>query len=225
MTIIHGDNTIKSRQALIELLSQHKIKGREVVTISARSLTPAQLEQSIGGQSLFGTQKVVVVEELHSQADSAKRKQLVAQLAESSAEIILWEKRLLTATMLKKLGKAQVETFKASSILFSWLDGLGQKGAVKNQLVQLKDICAQESAQFCFSMMCRQIRLLIAAKDDGQVKGAPFIVSKLKRQAQHFTLPKLLQLHSRLLQIEFAQKRALSKLSMEQQLDLFVLDL
>ena len=199
MTIIHGDNTIKSRQALIELLSQHKIKGREVVTISARSLTPAQLEQSIGGQSLFGTQKVVVVEELHSQADSAKRKQLVAQLAESSAEIILWEKRLLTATMLKKLGKAQVETFKASSILFSWLDGLGQKGAVKNQLVQ--------------------------AKDDGQVKGAPFIVSKLKRQAQHFTLPKLLQLHSRLLQIEFAQKRALSKLSMEQQLDLFVLDL
>lgn len=225
MTIIHGDNTIKSRQSLIELLSSFKSSGKEITQISGKNLTAAVLEQAIGGQSLFGSDAVVVIEELHSQQDSAKRKQLIKMLAESSAEIVLWEKRLLTATMLKKFKDAKVETFKASSILFSWLDGLGQKGDRTKQLQQLQDICRQESAQFCFTMITRQIRLLLAAKDDGKLKTAPFIVAKLKKQGQNFSLEKLLSLHERILQIELGQKRGLSKLSMEQQLSLLVLDL
>lgn len=223
MTIIHGENTIKSRQALLDLIERFKSQGYEIVSLSAKNLSTAQLEQALGGESLFGHSKVVIVEELHSQQESAKRKQLVSLLAATSAEVILWEKRLLTATMLKKFPKATVDTYKASSILFSWLDSLGKKGNPASQIKQLQEICNQESAQFCLSMIIRQIRLLIASKDDGQLKAAPFVVVKLKQQAQKFTIDQLVALHSKLVGIEFAQKRSLSKLTLEQQLQLFVL--
>lgn len=223
MTIIHGENTIKSRQALLDLIEKYKSRGFETLTLSAKNLSTAQLEQALGGDSLFGSSKVVIVEELHSQQESAKRKQLITLLAASTAEVILWEKRLLTATMLKKFPKATVDTYKASSILFSWLDSLGKKGNPAGQIKQLQEICKQESAQFCLSMITRQIRLLIASKDDGQLKAAPFVVVKLKSQAHQFTIDQLVALHNKLLQIEFAQKRSLSKLSLEQQLQLFVL--
>jgi DNA polymerase III delta subunit len=223
MTIIHGENTIKSRQALLDLIEKYKSRGFETLILSAKNLATAQLEQALGGDSLFGSSKVVIVEELHSQQESAKRKQLITLLSATTSEVILWEKRLLTATMLKKFPKASVDTYKASSILFSWLDSLGKKGNPAGQIKQLQDICKQESAQFCLSMITRQIRLLIASKNDGQLKAAPFVVVKLKSQAQQFTIDQLVALHTKLLQIEFAQKRSLSKLSLEQQLQLFVL--
>lgn len=225
ITIIHGDNTVTSRKALVELLDSYREKRIDVEQFAAKSLGVSQLEESLGGQSLFGGEKVIVVEELHSQPDSAKRKALVKMLAEASVDVIVWEKRVLTAVMLKKFGQAKVDTHKASNILFSWLDTLGKKNDIQHQLEQLHEICAKESAQFCFSMICRQIRLLIAATDDGQLKGAPFIIAKLKKQSQLFSLPQLLQLHSKLLEIEYAQKRALSKLTMEQQLDLLVISI
>lgn len=223
MTIIHGENTIKSRQALLDRIEKYKSQGFEIVTLSAKNLSSAQLEQALGGESLFGSSKVVVIEELHSQQESAKRKQLIAQLAATTGEAILWEKRLLTATMLKKFPSATVDTYKASSILFSWLDTLGKKGNPGAQIKQLQEICKQESAQFCLSMITRQIRLLVASKDDGQLKAAPFVVEKLRKQAQQFTLDQLVALHGKLCQIEYAQKRSLSRLNLEQQLQLFVL--
>ena len=62
ITIIHGDNTVTSRKALVELLDAYRAKNIEIHRLAAKSLNVAQLEETIGGQSLFGGDSVVVVE-------------------------------------------------------------------------------------------------------------------------------------------------------------------
>lgn len=225
MLIIHGENTSKSRLKLTELINLAKNEQKEVFTLQAKSLTPALLEESLGGTTLFGSSQLIVIEELHSLPESSKKKQFISLLSNSKEEILLWEKRLLTATMLKKFPEAKVETFKTSNILFQWLDMLGVSKDKKRVLKDLQLIIKDEGAFFCFTMIVRQIRLLIAAVDDGKLSGAPFIVSKLKKQAQSFNLQQLLDIHTKLLEIDYRQKRSLSKLTLEEELDLLILSL
>lgn len=225
MFIFHGDNTINSRQALTDLLESLKEKGLRIERLAAKSLTPQELENALGGQSLFGTEHVVVIEDLHSLPESAKKKELIAQLQVTDTEVVLWEKRLLTKTMLNKFAKAKEQSYVVSNILFKWLDQLGTATNKKQLIEQMHAIFKKDSAQFCFTMLIRQVRLLISALDDGKISGAPFIVAKLKKQARSFSLDQLLQLHRKLLEIDYRQKRSASRLTLEQELDLLLLSL
>lgn len=243
MLIIHGENTIKSRDKLTSLVQAARAAKLDVLRLLGKELTLAVLEEAFAASSLFGTDKIIVIEELHSLPKSGKKEQLIAAVGEQASiesqsgtglvalgsttlpAIILWEKRQLTPTMLKKFGKAQSEEFKSSSVLFKWLDGFGVSRDKSGQLKELHQIYDQDGAEFLFAMLARQVRLLLSAKDDGQLKGAPFIVTKLKKQAAAFGLEKLLQLHSQLLEIDRQQKTSATRLTLQQQLDLLVLSL
>lgn len=230
MHILHGENTVKSRGRLTEQLEAAHVRNIDVVRLAAKELTPALLEESLVSTSLFGTEKLVVIEELHSLPKSAKKDALIEQLSQASKNpespaLILWEKRALTATMLKKFKDAVVEEFKSSSVLFRWLDGFGIATDKTQQLKELQQIYKQDGPEFLLAMIARQVRLLLSLKDDGQVKMAPFMVGKLKKQAAAFSLEKLLQIHKQLLELDVAQKTSNSRLTLQQQLDLLVLSL
>ena len=81
MIILHGDNTVSSRNELAKLLSQAKEHDTEIVRIDAKSLTRATLESSLGEQDLFGTPKLIVIETLHSLPKSKKKNELVELVA------------------------------------------------------------------------------------------------------------------------------------------------
>ncbi len=241
MLIIHGENTIKSRARLTGVLQAARDAQLDLKRLLGKELTLAVLEEAFAASSLFGTEKVIVIEELHSLPKSAKKDQLIqmvsAQVTELLSEgsgtitgtsipkLVIWEKRQLTPTMLKKFGKAPAEEFKSSSVLFRWLDGFGTSTDKSHQLQQLHQIYDQDGAEFLFAMLARQVRLLLSAKDDGQLKGAPFIIAKLQKQAAAFSQDKLLQLHTQLLQIDQNQKTSSSRMTLQQQLDLLVLTL
>lgn len=223
MHILHGEHTIKSRNRLTELTQDARSKGQDVFRFSAKELTPALVEENLASSSLFGTEKIVVFEEVHSLPKSQKKDQLIKMLAAASDQpIILWEKRTLTPTMLKPFKNAKIEEFKLSSVLFRWLDSLGTSTNKTKQLQELHEIYVADGAEFCFAMLARQVRLLISAKDDGQLKGAPFIVSKLRKQAHGFTLEKLLSTHKQLLQFDLAHKQSQTRQTLEQELDLLI---
>jgi len=100
MYILHGENIVKSRQKLTELISKAKNSDRQVKTLAAKKLTTPELEQSLGNQSLFGVEQTIIIEELHSLPTSKRKKELIEQISAastqpdgSSVEIILWEKR------------------------------------------------------------------------------------------------------------------------------------
>ncbi|GIK83625.1 MAG: hypothetical protein BroJett025_02470 [Patescibacteria group bacterium] len=226
MIIIHGENTITSRDKLLDVISDYKKQGIELVRLEAKDLSEAQLETTLGEGDLFGTKKAIIIEGLHSLPKSEKQKTLIKLCCNATNhEIVLWEKRELTATMLKPFPQAQVYAYKASKTLFSWLDLLGTNGNETKKIQLLHDAIETDGDFFCFIMLIRQFRLLIQAKTGEKIAGAPFMISKLQKQAQQFSLEQLLKIHQQLLIFDFEQKTSKSLLSMNQWLDLFTVKL
>ncbi|MEX0896107.1 MAG: hypothetical protein WDZ94_04215 [Patescibacteria group bacterium] len=225
--IFHGENTVQSRSDWLQIKELFESKGFTASQHNAKQLDLAQLEQLLSAQSLFGDQRVITIEGLLSLPQSKKKKQLVSYLAEQlelDVAILLWEPKLITAAGLKPFKKAQVHTHKAAKQIFSWLDSLGQTKSAQMQQ-QLSQLTAQESAIFIHTMLARQLRMLIAAKDGGTVTGAPFMIKKLQAQAQRFQLRQLLAAHQSVLEIEYRQKQGITRLTWEQELDLWLISL
>lgn len=226
LTIIHGEHTPHSREKLTELLSAAHQAGTTVTRLTAKELTPALLTDFLQRTSLFAEKELLVIEELHSLVKSKQKDVLIQLIAgETEKDIILWEKRELTATMLKPFTRPQVFVFPLSKQLFAFVEKLGTYASKETCIQNAHAVYEQDGAYFLFAMLCRQVRSLISAHDDGMLKGAPFMISKIKKQAQFFTLPQLLSLHTQLLMIDTAEKQSGSALTLEQQLDLLFLSL
>lgn len=233
MVILHGDNAVQSRAALGKILDEARQQGKTVVRLEAKKLTLADLQETLHSESLFGDKKLVIIEELHSLPTSNRKKELIEVIAaltkeQDSLSLVIWEKRPLTATMLKKLGASLSDSqeFKLSNSLFAWLDSLnGQKRNVSQQLKLFHDALTQEGEYLCFLMFARQIRMLLQAADGGEIKGPPFMIGKLKKQAQSFTLEQLQRCHYELLEIDYRQKTSASPLDLTQELDLLLVNL
>ncbi|MCC6710966.1 MAG: hypothetical protein IT416_01285 [Candidatus Pacebacteria bacterium] len=224
--ILHGENTIKSRDRLTQLVTDLKVKNQEIIRLEAKKLDLPQLDEMLLKNNLFGNQEVLIIEELHSLPKSKKKDELINKIANNNQkDIILWEKRDLTITMLKKFSQAKMEQFKLTNALFSWLDLFHHQTPIKQNLQALKKAIQNNGDYMCFIMLARQISLLIYAKDGGQVKGAPFMISKLKKQAQAFSLEKLLQLHKQLFELDQQMKSSKNFLTLEQALDVLTISL
>lgn len=221
MIIIHGENTSQSRKKLQEVIDQSKNDQLTVIRLEAKKLTPASLSENLGGSDLFGSDQIFIIEELHSLPTSAKKKELIDLLAVSTSKIALYEKKSLTATMLKKFPTAQIFEFKVTNVMWELLDSLGNSD--KKQLLSQLHLASEQNDPFLvFTMLVRQIRMLIQVKSGGQVAGAPFMVAKLKKQATRFTIDQLLALHSQLFKLEIGQKTSTMKLDLASELDLLL---
>lgn len=217
--ILHGENTIKSRDKLVELINQFKANNQSIIRLDAKKLDIPQLEENLLKNNLFGNEEIILIEELHSLPRSNKKNELINLIANSTKDILLWEKRSLTKTMLKKFPQAKVEEFKLSNSLFSWLDLFNPKTPIKKNLLALDQAINANGDYMCFVMLIRQISLLIYTKDGGQPAGAPFMISKLKKQAQGFSLNQLLKIHEKLFDLDERMKSSKNYLSLAQELD------
>jgi DNA polymerase III delta subunit len=221
MTIIlHGENTIKSREKLVQIISDLKINKKSVTRLEAKKLDLANLEEELAKSSLFGEDETIVIEEIHSLPRSKKKDSLIQLLSNTDRDIVLWEKRNLTPTMLKKFPQARTEIFKISNTLFSWLDIFHPKTPAQKNLESLDKAIKSNGDYMCFVMLIRQIGLLIHVKDGGRPAGPPFMVSKIKKQASYFSMEKLLDIHRDLFEIDRKMKSSQSFMSMKQELDI-----
>ncbi len=223
MLILHGENMVQSRNTLSTLIDQARSLGKQVLRLEAKKLEPKALGEEMGAASLFGESRLIVVEELHSLPTSQRKTQLIKILGEQSdsEDIVLWEKRQLTATMLKQFSKAKNQEFKLTKSLFQWLDTVNGQSKLQKQLFETA--IEQDGEMMCFTMLIRQVRLLIQVSEGQTETLAPFMLTKLKRQASTFTLNQLLQLHHRLLDLDLAQKTSTLKLSLMQELELLMI--
>lgn len=225
ITVLHGENEIKSREKLVSLLAEIQSRGEKIVRLEGKKITLAQLEEALAQTDLFGKNETLVIEELHSLPRSKKKDELIAQVVNAPKDIILWEKRQLTPTMLKPFAGAKVEEYKLSNSLFSWLDLFHAQTPITKNLTALHTAVKSSGDHMCFLMLIRQIRLLIQVKDGGRPAGAPFMVQKLQKQAQFFTLEALLKIHTLLFELDRNMKSSQGFLSLEQELDLLVMNL
>ncbi len=230
MIILHGDNTAQSRNKLAQIIDAKKSENYHITRLEAKKITPAIIEETIGSTSLFEDKKLIIIEELHSLPRSKNKTNLIDQLSASqqltanSQELVIWEKRSLTKTMLKKFPEAKVFEFKTSNHLFKWLDLInGKKNSQTEMLKTFKQAIKSDGEFMCFTMLIRQIRLLITAKDGGEIKGPPFVVKKIQNQSRSFSLDQLLKIHDQLLNIDTKQKTSTTSQSLEQNIDLLLL--
>ncbi|MBD3250643.1 MAG: hypothetical protein GF381_03690 [Candidatus Pacebacteria bacterium] len=226
ITILHGDNIVKSRQKLVELIDQAKDRGVVVNRLEAGKTDRPELESKLTKTSLFGTDRIVVLEELHSLRSTNKKKELIELILQAELDLILWESRSLTKTMLKKFPRAKSQEFGLTNQLFNWLDSLAPTKYTKpSQLQLLNEVIKTDDEYMCLAMLARQIRLLIQAKDGGQIKGPPFVISKIKKQARPFSLGQLLELHRQLVEFDLRLKTSTNQLEPGQFLEWFVYQL
>lgn len=224
LTILHGENVVASRKKLVELLEQLKNNQQTVDRLEAKKLSLGILESKLVKQDLFGTEITIVIDELHSLPRSKDKTSLIDLVSKSEVNVILWEKRKLTPTMLKKFPQAQVFGFKLSNALFSWLDSLNGNSKHKKQLLTtFHQVLQTEDAHLCLVMLARQIRMLIQVCETGTMAGAPWMVQKVKIQSRSFNLNQLLKIHQELLEIDLLQKTSTNNLELDQELDLLLL--
>ncbi|MEA2056795.1 MAG: hypothetical protein U9O78_03795 [Patescibacteria group bacterium] len=223
ITILHGENNIASRQKLVEIMNQAKKNGVVIKRLEAEKLEPPILEEQLVKSDLFGNQRLVVIEKLHSLRRSKKKKVLIKMVSQSQVDVCLWESRKLTKTMLKKISAQKVKLFKISGSIFDWLDSIGASNKEK-QLKLLKQALIKNDEYMCFAMLARQIRLLIKAKDGGKVAGPPFVVRKIKRQANQFSFRQLLRIHQQLFEIDKRTKTSTNILTLKQRLQWLILN-
>ena len=106
----------------------------------------------------------------------------------------------------------------AQSDVFAMVDALGA-GDGRRALALLHRLLEDEPPRYAFSMITRQFRLLLQAREalDGGRDPAtalslhPYVASKLASQARQFTLPQLETMYHRLLETDLAIKTGLSE--------------
>lgn len=227
ITILHGDNTVASRQERLQLISQLQKSGLQKNELLGDKITAPALELALLSQDLF-TREFLVIDNLLGRLRS-KEKDACIQivLAHHQAKpLIFWDKKELTALMLKPfVGLADVKIYKERNSLYPFLDSLRPQNA--SQVLPLFHQALQDNDVFMlFGSLVRRVGDLIIGLDQPTLlKGSPWTVKQIRQQAQSWTLPQLEAFHSHLSEIDLAIKTGQTKLDLAAQLDICLLEL
>ena len=215
----------------MQLMDEARQKNQRVVRIDAKSLDLPNLEKALYSEDLFGESKLIVIDDLHSLPKSKRKDELIEMLAttvnrDPKLNLILWEKKTVTPTQLKKFATASAEIFKLTSYLFQWLDMLvGKRTPAQTQqlITILQKAIENDGEMMCFTMLIRQVRFLLQLSAGESVQLAPFMLSKLQKQAKTFSEAQLRKVHHHLLLMDVAQKTSQSWVGLAAELELLMM--
>ncbi len=227
MLIIHGEDIVSSYKKLTEVISECKKNQLEVIIKDAHELDPTSLRQESSATNLFGTTKCLVIKNLLS-GNKAKSKDLLVKIVSKiqDTEVVLFEAKKVSASVLKTFPSAKVETSSINPVIFKFLDLLrpGNSQNVLSGWTRLLQL--DHEPEYIFAMLVRQIRLLIQAKSGpSYLKMAPYPKKMITQQATKYDINHLLDLHQSLYEIDKKIKTGRSSLPLEQLLVQFFLKL
>jgi DNA polymerase III delta subunit len=223
--LLHGENLVASRQDLHERVTVAKQAGKEVVRLDGAKIEVEDLIQALDSGTLFGGERLVVVENLLSRPKSGAQERLVGVLEGYAGEndLILWEPKEVGQRLVKHVpAQSQVKLFKIPALLFKFLDQIGPYRK-KEALAIFADLIKQSSPELVFYMLARQFHLLIQAADGQKLAGPPWLTGKLKRQAEAFQKSSLLTNYEQLFTIDESIKTGQTVMPLEWHLSLFLL--
>jgi len=174
---LHGDNQVLSRVKLNELIENAKSEKKEIIRLDGLKANLNQVLQTLESSSLFGQEKLVIIEDLFSRPKSKERETIIKYLKKKNIipDLIFWEKKEISGTTTRWLPKEwQYQVFKTPTIIFKFLDSIKQNNQ-KQMLTFLKQSIKKDSSEMVFYMLARRIRELIIAIDLGKegLKGEP----------------------------------------------------
>ena len=225
ITLLHGDDTTKSRNELQRL--RGLAVGKELRELDGKTVTEDILLQSLSSSSLFGDDLVVIIENLFSsQAKKIKRVEALAKLIVSESqgvEIILWEEKEVGKTALTHLGpKITVRIFSLPVIIFQFLDSVRPR-TVKTMLPLYRQVVEHEAPELVHALLLKRFRQILELKSGITPPGMQsWQISRLTNQAQSFTIDQSQEAYKKILQNDLQMKTGSGALSLQQNTELLL---
>lgn len=227
--ILHGDNQTASRSSLNGVVGQHKEKDFEIVRLDGEKACLTDFMQALEAVSLFGQERLVVVENLFARQKSKERDLIIGYMAKNAKTfpaMILWERKLVGAVELRKLSSVfENRVFKIPIIVFRFIDSFVPNG--KLGLLNLLNNFDNDSLNFAFNLLVYRLSQLIVIKDLGpaEAKLSGWQKQKLLAQADKFNLKKLIKLYKTMLKIDKDIKTGNSLMDLRWHLDLLAINI
>ncbi len=219
--LFHGDDQGGSRNNLYA----QKQKYRELRELNGDKLLPKDLESTLGTESLFGDE-TILIENLLSRTRSKDKEACLQMLISypGSRDILLWEKKALTKATTAKLPKSWViKESKPPALLFNFLDSLTPDNSMQALKLYHQLLTMNHEPGFVFIMLTRHVASLIQAKSATSLKLPPWQIGKLKSQASHWDEAALIRFYDSLYELDKKIKTGNTKLDLGSQLDITLL--
>ena len=225
ITLLHGDDTTKSRTELVRL--KHLTVGKELRELDGKLVNEDILIQALSSSSLFGGDTPVTIDNLFSsQGKKLKRIETLATIIKresTNVDVLLWEEKEVGKTALTQLGTSiTVKLFKLPVIIFQFLDSVRPQNS-PSLLRLYTDIVKQEAPELVHVMLLRRLRQLMELKSGIAPVGLQSWQSaRLTNQAQSFTIDQLLQAYKRVVTNDLSMKTGTGALSIRANTELLL---
>ncbi len=218
MIILHGEDISASRKKLVEIIAKAKLDDLEIFEFGSENINLTYLMQAIESQSLFGQQRLIVIEGLVKLSDAIK-KYLANQ---SQSNIVVWEGKKLSAAQIKQLGNSQAQEFKLPQLLFTFLDGVGIRDRI-SLMKLLEELLVQQNGDLVFALYHRRLRhlLLVANKVNEMLtieKLAGWQLGKLSNQARKIGTEKIKDKYQECFEYDLARKKGKTSMDINRKL-------
>lgn len=224
--LFHGDQTELSRKELTKLREQ--FKSYEIITLDGSTLSTTTFKQATESSSMFNKKKLVIVEKMLSKLDKKDKDKLAKILKDLSVdtELVFWEDKELSKTTVSMLPKnCDIAVFKPDKSIFEFVESIKPDNTI-HTLNLYETSLSQETPEFIFVMLVRQIRLLIMSKELGKnISLSPWQASKFSRQSQNFTLTQLFSYYQQLLEIDVKIKTGSTPFNLKKEIELFLINI
>jgi DNA polymerase III delta subunit len=224
--IIYGENNVKSRKYLLDLVGKYTQSGKEIITINGAKTEISEIRSALESGSLFGNDRLVVVENLLASAKTSQKKIIdYLKKAEFNNDLVLWETKNVDKRSVP--GGFELMEFKIDTFLFKFLDSLRPNNTAYSMSL-LKELLKTEEPELVFFMMVRLFHSLIIATAPNASElllTSPWQKTKYLSQAKLFGEDKLIDIHKKLLEIDYEQKTGKNVFELSSRLELFVAEL
>lgn len=203
--VLHGDDTTKSYERLTRFVETAKKRGWEIVY------------DDLGvTESLFGNDKLIILKDI-----KLLTKKSLEALSNVSGTLVIYSEKDIPVTFLKTLPKdTKIEKFELPKILFVFLEAFYPGNSVRC-LQLLHELIKSQAVELVFFMLARHLRdLYWISVDTKSTHFQAWQASKLKNQANKFTIQQLKQIISLLSDIDIKVKT--SKADLLTSLDLLI---
>ena len=223
--LIHGENTVDSRNHLHDLSQRAKEKGWEIIHWNKKN-EKLDIETLTRSDGLFENNRLVIIEDFSKISNWQALVVKTSPFLQNRKNIfaVFWEGKSLTPTQTKKLAQYyKIEEYKPTQYLFNLLDSL-KPGNTKNTLDYLNKVLGVTPAELVVTMLARQLKLLIWAKLDPQTLNLPpWQKNKLISQAKSFSPESLKTLHTKLLELDQKTKTGKLTTNFQNELNLIII--
>lgn len=227
LILIHGDDIVTSRKTIDT--EKTKYQDGETIYIDIVKTEISEILTACESPSLFSNSRTIIIENLFSSGLNKAKEKILSYLNTQKTEylIIIWEKTEIKSETIKKyLNKAKVITCQQPLLLFKFLDSLG--GDTHHIITLFHSLLEQREEELIFTMLLRQFRYLIIAKDlkeRGFKDMSTWQGAKFVNQARLFNKDKLIKSYRNLLSIDHNIKTGQTSYTLRQLLDIFLINL